>query len=95
MNCYHKFGVRIEGQLHSFFGVLDDAEFMSVTAKEGLPPGWVAWHITPSEIYLLSERVQAIRQLPTLTLRWQDALEDARAGRPLGTTGYPLQVIRY
>jgi hypothetical protein len=93
MATIHKFGVRIDGELCTLFGTVDDKLFYEVTAA-GLPEGWVAWHIDEMECdEPCSQRVIEIRNRPSLALRWQDAIEDAFAGRPLGSTGYPVQFV--
>jgi hypothetical protein len=77
----HKLGVRIDGRPHSFFGTLTDAEFEQV-ASEGLPDGWLAWHVEEVELDQPSARVLAIRALPLVCMRWQEALAYARRKTP-------------
>lgn len=89
----HKFGVRIDGVLHTLFGTLNDDEFQAATTF-GLPKNWVAWHIEECELSEMpSGRVLEIRKLPMIGLRWQDAMKDALADRPLGTTGYAVSTL--
>jgi hypothetical protein len=65
-NRKHYFGARVNGTLGLFSnGAVLDAEFEHAT-KDGLPSGWVAWHLEPGETSQNSERVQAIRRLPIL-----------------------------
>ena len=69
----HKFGKRQDGRLIAFFGTLDDREFEEVT-RNGLPQGWVAWHVEESECdEPISERVQKVRELPHFEIPWRDA----------------------
>jgi hypothetical protein len=91
-HCRHKFGVRIDGQLHTLAGAADDTEFDKAT-ENGLPKNWVAWHLTDEECNMGSERLDGIRDLPKLAVRWQDAIADANAGRPIGTTGYFVRTM--
>ena len=59
----HYFGIRIDGQLGVFSGSVPDGEFANLTSN-GLPSGWVAWHLEPGEDVGNSERVRSIRDLP-------------------------------
>tara|TARA_R110000868_G_scaffold116231_1_gene309706 strand:+ start:39 stop:353 length:315 start_codon:yes stop_codon:yes gene_type:complete len=62
----HYFGATVNGKLGVFSGgACIDAEFESVT-KNGLPMGWVSWHLEPGENSKNSERVKMIRSLPVL-----------------------------
>lgn len=88
----HYFGIRINGKLGLFSnGAVIDAEFEHVT-KNGLPNGWVAWHLEPGETFQTSERVKSLRKLPivvefagTLALLHHDGSGSVRSPYPIAS----------
>lgn len=59
----HFFGMHIGNVLCRFNAVVDDVEFQTL-AKDGLPPGWVAWHIPDGENVDNSQRCRDLRTRP-------------------------------
>lgn len=65
LEATHYLGRRLSGKLARFTSPLSDKEFYALTS-EGLPPGWVAWHLEPGENIDNSQRVQELSRLPVV-----------------------------
>lgn len=83
MKPTHYFGIPINGQLTRFSRSVDDDEFIRLTAN-GLPPGWVAWHIPDGETVDTSERCRELAKLPIVIL---DTISNELLSLPVPASG--------
>lgn len=63
----HYFGIRLGGKLARFTASVRDDEFLALT-RDGLPEGWVAWHIPDGENVDNSDRCRSLRKLPIVVI---------------------------
>jgi hypothetical protein len=91
INDLHLIGVKLpNGGNARFFGALDNDEFEPF-ASDGLPNGWIAWHITDKEIEQQSPRIDALRKVPLIYepsgdfAKWKEWLKHGWNGQRLAT----------